>query len=37
MTFEATVTKLMYLTGKYQSKEDVRKEFVKNLAGELSV
>ena len=36
MTFEATVTKLMYLFGKYSSTEKIREEFMKNIAGELT-
>lgn len=37
MTSEASVTKLMYLLGKYNSREDVIRELNKSLAGELSI
>ena len=36
MTFEATVTKLMFLFGKYSSTEKIHEEFMKNIAGELN-
>ncbi|HCQ29153.1 MAG TPA: L-asparaginase 1 [Flavobacteriales bacterium] len=36
MTFEATITKLMYLLGKYSSVSKVREQFLMNISGELS-
>jgi L-asparaginase len=37
LTAEAATTKLMYLIGKYSSKEKIREEFNKNLRGEMTV
>lgn len=36
MTFEATVTKLMHLLGRYEDVATVKKQFMANLAGERS-
>jgi L-asparaginase len=36
MTFEASITKLMYLLGKYDDINKVKNLFVKNLRGERS-
>jgi L-asparaginase len=36
MTFEATVTKLMFLLGQYRDNADVRRGFLTSLAGEMS-
>jgi L-asparaginase len=37
MTFEATVTKLMFLLGQYDRPASIRKHFQKSLAGEMTV
>jgi L-asparaginase len=37
MTFEATVTKLMFLLGQYEQPAGIRKNFQKSLAGEMTV
>ncbi len=36
MTFEATVTKLMFLFGKYDKVDTVKEKFIENIAGERS-
>lgn len=36
MTTEATLTKIMYLLGNYDSEKDIEKYFRKNIAGELT-
>jgi L-asparaginase len=37
MTFEASITKLMFLLGQYQEAAIIKKNFTKSLAGELTV
>ena len=37
MTFEAAVTKLMFLLGQHQQADTVRRDFQKSLAGEMTV
>jgi len=37
MTFEATVTKLMFLLGQYDQPALIRKNFQKSLAGEMTI
>jgi len=37
MTFEATITKLMFLLGQYEQPVVIRKNFQKSLAGEMTV
>lgn len=36
MTTEATLTKIMYLLGNYSSDDEIKKQFQKNIAGELT-
>jgi len=37
MTFEASITKLMFLLGQYQESGIIKKNFYKSLAGEISI